>query len=120
SQTVLGNALLDAPNSGATRYCFAVAMRRNFEPIMKMIRDRMVLMALGILVLSGCVQVPSWEALNRLNSDHSLGAAKPHRQRSDINGTVITDPLITRVATVVSPETDPRSISLAECLALAL
>ncbi len=105
-------------------FSFAEAKRRIFEPSMKIIRDRMVLLALGVLALSGCVQVPPWEAMNRLFSEDSLAALKPHQERPETNSAAIADYPIkghcAKVATVVSPETDPRPISLAECLALAL
>jgi outer membrane protein TolC len=106
-------------------FLLAAAMRRMHEPFMIMSRNRMLLLALGILALSGCVQVPPWEAMNRLGSDNSLAALNPRHHSPDTdnpeaNRGVSIKTISAKVATVVSPETDPRPISLAECLALAL
>src|SRR5689334_11856405 len=88
-------------------------------------RQKTLLLTLGVMALSGCVQVPPWEAMNRLDSGNSLAAQKPRRHPQDPNSSAANDnfpftAISAKVATVVSPETDPRPVSLAECLALAL
>jgi outer membrane protein TolC len=89
-----------------------------------MVRNKLLSLALVIMGFSGCVQVPPSEIMNRLGSDKSLPASNsqhhPPAADNSAGQTITSMPISAKVATVVSPETDPRPISLAECLALAL
>ncbi len=88
-------------------------------------RQSMLLLALGVLTISGCVQVPPWEVMSQLRTDSSLAALKPPHHSPNADGFATNQDLpfkaiSAKVATVASPETAPRPVSLAECLALAL
>lgn len=101
------------------------------EAFMVTNRQGMLILALGIITLSGCIQVPSWEARISVGPDNLLSAPEPRpaspTAADPLNVDACTSSpnfptrtISTKVATVASPETAPRPISLAECLALAL